>query len=246
MKGKSTRKDVTFKDKFELSDIFYPYGVCIKADLDKDELNEFADFVEKKFTPFRKSKAEETRKDDVVWIIYEKPIIIVELDKGTEISMLPGNLLFEEMQDIRCTPNIQASVSNDIVAIRITENDDTLRNSLYSVLAVLISLKKLSSDVRTKSKNLADNYGASNIEKRDTVMKIHQNCAVFEEIANKNIFYSKTEQELFEFLKVRLCLEQQERQIRSARDNADYLLDQFTNKKLIELIQLYLLQGTLD
>lgn len=228
-------KSIPFKDKFEVSNVLYPYGVCINAELNKDELENFVVCIEKRFTQFNKKKADEKRADDVVWIIYEKPIIIIELENESDIFEFPKGLMLEELQNIKCVPKIKASVSNEIVAIKIANNETLLWDSLYSVLAVLISLKNLSSNARTKSKILADDYGANENEKRNIVTEIYENCAVFEEIANKNIFYSKIEQALFEFLVTPMCIVEQEKQIHSARENADYLLDKSINKKAAKI-----------
>ena len=216
------------KNKFIVNNFFYPYGVCVCGTLNKSDIEVLAMLIEEKFTPFKQESVKEKKPD---WIIYERPITIIEVDTISDVSSFPNELAginLEEREDIS---NARFAVSNDFIIINILKNDDRFTHSLYSVLAILIALKRLSSNVRMKSKQLASGFHLNDNRRTEVVKQIHQNCAVFEEISNKNIFYKKIEQVLFERLSEQLYVKEQQKQIQSARDNVDYMWDTLINEK---------------
>lgn len=217
-------------NKFIVNNVFYPYGVCICGTLNETDIKELAMLIEEKFTPFKQESVNEREKKPD-WIIYERPIAIIEVDADSDVSSLPNELSDIKLKENKDISNVKVAVSNDFIIINILKKDDRFTQSLYSVLAVLIALKRLSSNVRMKSKQLADGFQLNDNQKREVVTKIHQDCAIFDEISNKNIFYKKVEQVLFELISEQLYVKEQQKQIQSARDNVDYLLDTLINKK---------------
>lgn len=221
-------RNISFKNKFELRNIFYPYGVSVYGEFSAEDLKNFLFCLEKQFTPFKREKANGKREETTKWIIYDKPIIIIEFKDYSDIVEISKEFLLEDVKNLN---TIKTMASNNIIAIKNEKSESILESSWQSVLAVFIAHKKLSFDVRMKSKRLGNFYEASNREKKEIVLEIHQDYAIFEEITCKDIFYEKFEQVLFESLQNYLCTAEQQKQIQAARDNADYLLNESINKK---------------
>jgi len=212
--------------KFKVKHLFFPYGIGLGAELKDSEINTILEVIHRHFKPFSKDSVKDKR-ENLEWIIYDKPLIIIEPCQEINISKIKINICLD-VHELSCN-QMKISASNDIIVLQNSWKID--RHELDSVLAVFIALKNLSSNVRLKSKQLAPAFNLSSTQKNDTVKEIHNACAVFDEIDNKNIFYTEKEQELFEVLRTLLCVDEQKRQIRSARDNGDYLLNEFIDKK---------------
>ena len=225
------RHDLTLNDKFLVNEVFYPYGVSVRGELSGSEVVTLIERIENVFTPFRQPKQNQNITKKPIWIIYERPILVLELNSKTDLSTLPKKLSFKKLSQFNNVPNIEYAASNDTIVVNNINEEAEFTQSLYSVLAVLIALKKLSSSVRIKSKQASDDSERNDIQKRVLAMEIHQACAVFDEINNKNIFYKRQEQEMFEILSSFLCVHEQHNQIKSSRENVDYLLDVFIDKK---------------
>lgn len=217
--------------KFTVSNMFFPYGICLCAVLNIDEINEVITIIQTNFKPTYRRNAKEKRDDPLndnpEWIIVERPFVIVEPCQEIDISSM-GIKSKIKVLDLSYS-KIKLSVSNDIIIVQSLQK--ATKYELESVLAVLLALKKLSSNVRLTSKHIAPQFGLSNKEKQELVTDIHLDCAVFDEIDNKNIFFTDLEQELFEKLRKPLCVDAQKRQIRSARENVDFIHNESVGNK---------------
>lgn len=211
--------------KFELSHLFHPYGIGLRAILTENEVNTVLDAIRNDFIPFTKNKDKKKDREDLDWIIYDKPLVVVEPCEETDQIGINTHLKFFDLK----YPEMRISASNYIVVICNSNNANN--HELDSVLGVFIALKKLSSSVRLNLKEIAPSSRVSMIVKKTAVKKMHIECALFDEIDNKNIFYSEKEQALFNALRFKLCVGEQRKQISSARDTVDFFMSEEVGDK---------------
>lgn len=217
--------DNTIRLKFTVSHYLYPYGIGLHALLNESEINSILEIIRTYFIPFSKDKANEKR-ENLEWIIYDKPLIVIEPYKHQSIS---NEMNIHSDFCPLSYPEMKVAATNDVVAFLRPRDENSCE--LDSVLAIFIVLRNLSYNARLKSKQLAPQYKMNRTKKKETVNQIHMSCAVFDEIDNPNIFYTEKEQILYRELRNKLGVQELKNQICAARESVDFWFDQTVGNK---------------
>lgn len=188
-----------------LEKIYYPYGICVSCEGDKD-FSAIANFVYEYFQPFKQSANDKDKDYKKEWIIYDRPLIVVEnVDCNVTNDSKPYKF------------------KNDILYVNSTHTPD---NDFDAVYAVVTALKQISSYVRLWTKNINHLSGS---KQNKVIGRIHSRCAVFEEIRFKTIFINEIEKKLFDYIYEEIDVKALQKQTESAKDYADYIVVDITN-----------------
>lgn len=201
----------TVYDDFIIDKILYPYGISITSErFDSDRILTLISDIENSFKGFV-IDGKEDDKNKPNWIIYDKPIILVECDKNFDISKFEKDT-FIATDDT--SNKIQIETVNDAVFYQ----KDDLTEFITSVIPIIIALKQTSSYVRVWSK--AINYRQYKLD--SIIMGIHTNSAVFEEIRHSTIFRRKIEKQIFQLLYKPFGIDDMSEQTKAAKEYVDF------------------------
>lgn len=206
--------DVFHKVNFSITDILYPYGIVVSAELaDIAPVNEIISKVEDEFQGFKLNDRDENERPE--WLIYCRPIILVECDEGSSFPKLDAEFKIENslLSD-------KLKIGNEVIFSFSGVIDESIKTSV----ALLTAIKHTSSYVRVWSKGI--NYR----DDRDEIIKnIHIYCAVFEEMQHSTILRRKNDKVVYDLLYSAFDIKKIGKQIKAAREYADYLINDVTN-----------------
>lgn len=209
--------DVFRKVNFTITDILYPYGIGLSAQLKDIKLvNKVISGIENEFEGFKLNDKNENERPE--WIIYSKPIILVECDASSGLPTLDMEFPIDNKDNKFLVGKLK--IGNEVIF----SLDGELEESINTSIALLTAIKHTSSYVRVWSKGI--NYR----EDRDEIIKnIHIYCAVFEEMQHSTILRRKNDKVVYDLLYSAFDIEKIGKQINAAREYADYLINDVTN-----------------
>lgn len=205
--------DIFSKEKFAITDILYPYGIGVSAQFtDINDVNTIISRIEDEFQGLRLNDNDKNKRPE--WLIYSKPIILVECDESSGLPVLESEVEIDNL-----SLSNQLKIENETIFCL----SGALVESINTVIALLTAIKHTSSYVMFWSKGI--NYRKD----RDEIIKnIHIYCAVFEEMRHNTILRRKNEKIIYDILYSAFDVKKIKKQINAAREYADYLINDVT------------------
>lgn len=206
--------DIFSKENFTITDILYPYGIGVSAQFTAiNDVNTIISRIEDEFQGLRLNDNDKNKRPD--WLIYSKPIILVECDESFGLPVLEWEFKIEDL-----FLSNQLKIGNEAIFCL----SGALVESINTVIALLTAIKHTSSYVMFWSKGI--NYRK---DREEIIKNIHIYCAVFEEMRHNTILRRKNEKIIYDILYSAFDVEKIEKQINAAREYADYLINDVTN-----------------